>query len=431
MNYIRQIIYELKNQKMVTWVAISGTALAIFLIMAIFMADRLQSIVMPPESNRERILKGQGMDVVHDLGSASGMHLNYDLAKKLYENLDGVDKVSYVTSPWGAADLNLPNEKTISAEEFKVDDRYWQMYDYKFISGKPFEKEEIEAGQYLAILTESTARKLFGETDVAGRQIDINNIPYTVKGVVEDSYPLLPDGTIEVFTNFTDFKENNDSWMPEFFGATMVRLLIKEGIDPNYIKLQVEKRYEDMNRELKESGRSIIYHQQPYTSEELSAGSFGSNNGPNLKVKTRLRAVIYVILLLLPAINLSSMTRSRLRNRISEIGVRRAFGAKKKSIISQIFTENLLMTFVGGAIGLCLSLIFLALLSGYFIIFNNPNTFDAIAPVSAAPVIWHVFDFSAFFIAFGACFVLNALSATLPAWKASGVEPAIAISKAR
>ena len=428
MNYFKQILYELKNQRMVTWVSISGTALAIFLIMAVFMADRLQGVSIPPLTNRDRILSGQGIEYISGKTNGSSMNLNRDFATKLYADLDGVERLSYISDMYGTSEVGLANGNSITVQGLRVDNEYWNIYDYKFISGKPFEKEEIEAKNSLAILTESVAREIYGETNVAGREVEIDTRVYTIKGVVEDPFALLPDGTVKFFiTNFPG-KENHD-----FVGDTQIRILLKEPDNADHVKSQVKHRYDLINQELTQldGNQTIIYHLQPYTSAELSSGTFGSNNDPKLKFKTRLRAIIYVILLLLPAINLAGMTRSRLMNRISEIGVRRAFGAKRKKIISQIFVENLLLTFIGGAIGLCLSLIYLAFLSGYFVVFNDPNTYTAIAPVNLSPVIWHVFDFSVFFIAFGACFILNVMSASLPAWKASAVEPALAIAKSK
>lgn len=59
-----------------------------------------------------------------------------------------------------------------------------------------------------------------------------------------------------------------------------------------------------------------------------------------------------VILLLVPAINLSSMTLSRMRKRMSEIGVRKAFGATANVLLRQVFYENLLLTLIAGAVGM-------------------------------------------------------------------------------
>lgn len=429
MNYFKQILFELKTRKMVTWVSISGIALSIFLIMALFMSDRLVNISIAPESNRHRVLMGINIDFRSGNGnSGSGMGIDYDLARRLYENLDGVEKISYFAYEWYPYDIGLPGKKTFQFQGVEADDEFWNIYDYKFLSGSPFEKEEIKSQRKMAIITEAVARAIFKETNVAGRQVDIDGEPYVIKGVVEDSFPLLPDGTIKVFTNFTN--DFNTSFGEGIFGKAGVRLLMKEGVEPRHIKRQVEKRYADINFAFEKEDKKLEYHLQPYTAEEMTAGSFGSNNDPDLKMKTRLRGLVYAMLLLLPAINLSSMTHSRLRKRISEIGVRRAFGAKRRSIISQIFTENLLISFIGGAIGLGFSLLFLAFISQYFITATTFN-FESIGDFNPIKMVWHVFDFSAFFIAFGACFVLNILSAFVPAWKASAIQPAVAIAKTR
>ena len=426
MNYFKQIIYELKNQRMVTWISISGTALAIFLIMAVFMADRLDTLDIAPDSNRLRILIGAGIHVKTEEGYNATGGLDHELATQLYGNLEGIERTSYYKE-WGLSyPISLPQGKEFKATPLSVDHEYWKMYDYKFLSGKPFDEEDIESDVNLIILTESVARRLFGEIDVTGREVSFNNYPYVVKGVVEDFHPLVQDGEIEVFIRYMPNKTKN-SRTPAT-GPTNVRLLMKEGVTPEEIKTQVEQRYREADKNYEELNQHIEYHQHPYTAEEFK--TFGVMSDPTLPKTKKLRAIVYVVLLLLPAINLSSMTRSRLRNRISEIGVRRAFGAQKTSIVSQIFIENLIMTLIGGAIGLCLSLIFLVFVSDYFMTFSR-NLFTFIDSVDLSSVIWHVFDFPTFFIAIGACFLLNVMSATIPAWKASAIEPAYAINKSK
>ena len=68
--------------------------------------------------------------------------------------------------------------------------------------------------------------------------------------------------------------------------------------------------------------------------------------------------IIIIVILLVPAINLSGLTQSRMRKRLSEIGVRKAFGANRSVLLKQVLAENLLLTLIGGVAGL-LSLILL------------------------------------------------------------------------
>ena len=68
---------------------------------------------------------------------------------------------------------------------------------------------------------------------------------------------------------------------------------------------------------------------------------------------------LYILLafLFIPALNLSGMISSRMEERMEEIGVRKAYGATNRLILSQVLWENLLLTFIGSTIGLALSYI--------------------------------------------------------------------------
>lgn len=61
--------------------------------------------------------------------------------------------------------------------------------------------------------------------------------------------------------------------------------------------------------------------------------------------------------MLVPAVNLSGLTSSRMQERISEMSIRKAFGATKGTLGHQMLTENLLMTLLGGIAGLTASFI--------------------------------------------------------------------------
>lgn len=185
------------------------------------------------------------------------------------------------------------------------------------------------------------------------------------------------------------------------------------------------------NSELSKEGKEINYHLSPYDSEVMTSGMVSPGWDPDLSEKRRDRYVIYLLLMLLPAINLGCMTRSRFRHRISEIGVRRAFGAKRKSIVAQILFENMIITLLGGIIGLALSVLFMLSASSLF--FRHVANVDigSLELLYATPSLSMLFTWNNFAFAFVGCLVLNVMSAMLPAWKASRVSPVVAISKVR
>ena len=71
-------------------------------------------------------------------------------------------------------------------------------------------------------------------------------------------------------------------------------------------------------------------------------------------------------ILLIPMINLSGMVGSRMEARMSEFGVRKSFGAWRGDVLQQITGENLLLTLLGGVLGLVLSYVLLGVFSEQF-----------------------------------------------------------------
>ena len=130
--------------------------------------------------------------------------------------------------------------------------------------------------------------------------------------------------------------------------------------------------------------------------------------------------VVYLILLIVPAINLSSMLHSRLRRR-SEIGIRRAFGCTRSRIITDIITENFLITLIGGIVGVVLGIIFASTYSG---LYENMENFGR----GDTPALNAIINWTTILTAVGICFLLNLISASVPAWQASRMSPVQAIN---
>ncbi len=420
MYYLRQIWYELRERPLLTWVTISGTALSLFLVMAVFMVNRASLASMAPETDRDRIMAGMYIEVKMQDGSGSGS-IAPDLAHRLYDSIPGVEQLSYYINWMVPLDVNLPGEDLYSLSTKKVDAGFWKVFDFDFISGKPFTDSEVKAEKKPAVLTESTARRLGGGANLIGRDVMIEHVPYRVTGIVKDPHPMLDNSWAKVYVGWEE--KASESYYPEM-GETSVFLRLSPGVTHQSIKDVVKHRYDLYNLSIAKEGRQLVYHNLPFTQEE-TINNNGSNNDPDSKTPNRKRYLLYLILLLLPAINLSGLTRSRMQSRQSEIGVRRAFGASRKRVISQLIAENFLVTIIGGMIGLLLSMGFIVFFSSLFIDFYKYDFFNQ---RDASPVFSMVFSWSAFGFALLFCFVLNLLSSGIPAFKATSQSPGDAIS---
>lgn len=423
-NYLKQIWFELRNQPVVTITSALGTAFAIFFVMAVYMVASVETVAIKPESNRDRILIGQYMELNMGDDVTNSGSMSYNNAKKIYSGLEGIELISFSGGWDKPSDVSVKDGDCITMTQKRVDGNFWKIFDFKFIGGKPFDKTASESGLKQVILQKASAKKLFGNEDAVGKEIKLDHIPYTVVGVVDDTSPILAQSYANIYVPYTPEKED-ELWGNGYMGDTQVYLLMSDGVSDEDIRKQVRQRYDIFNSTLKKDGIKAIFHQAPFTAE-MAANNLGSNNDPDAESPRKQRYAIYLVLLLLPAINLSSMTRSRLRQRVSEIGVRRAFGATKLNILNRFFGENFALTLCGGVIGLVLCMIFIALFSNYFISYGGLWAEGDIT--SAKPTFNMLLNFKTFGLALLFCLILNILSTGLPAWRASRTNPAEAIS---
>lgn len=409
-----QIIYDMRTQPVIAWVTVIGTALSIFLIMTLVMMQQVSLLSFKPESHRDRMLYGKYIEVrsIQQENSSSSGSMSYDVAKKLYDGLEGVEKTAYQTDYY-SVDVKGPTNEKFAADLRKVDENFWQVYDYDLIDGRYFNADEVDAERKVAIVSELTARRLFGENPV-GQHFELDHNDYEVVGVVSDASKLASEAYAQVFAPITHRAEWND-----WFGSINAALLVEEGVDFQTVRDQVKGRYAQFDTEIAAQDGKTVYHEAPFDQETIASGHQGSNTTPDNSGEKAVRILLYAILLVVPAINLSSMLHSRLRRRVSEIGVRRAFGCTRSRIILDIIAENLIVTIVGGIIGFVMGIVFAQCYDGLY----SSATGDAARPALSLLLDWHILVF-----AFGACFILNIISASVPAWQASRLKPMEAIN---
>jgi putative ABC transport system permease protein len=416
---IIQIIYDMRHQPVIAWVTVLGTALSIFLILIVVMMENVSIENIAPESNRDRMLYGK---YIHFIGINGGndnssSDFSYGVGRKLYADLDGVEATSFFCSDLHNLDVKGTTDDIFSAKVRLSDAAFWNIYDHTLIAGRFFTKEEADAETHVAVLSESTARRLFNSTDVIGQKFSCDYKSFTVIGIVKDSSLLatMACGDIFIPFPFSDSEYNNEE---NEWGDVTVALLVRKGVKFDYIRDQVKKRYAEYDTELAPGNRKTIYHEAPYDQATIAAGLKGSNNTPDHKTDDILRWTLYAILLLVPAINLSSMLHSRMTRRVSEIGVRRAYGCTRARIVTDIIVENMLVTIIGGVIGMIAAIIFALFYDGIFEVDGGSTT----------PALGMILNLNTIIATFIACLMLNLVSAAIPAWHASRLNPVDAIN---
>ncbi len=322
----KQFIYELKSEPVVTWVTITGTALAIFLIMTVVMMQEVKTAPYPPESNRDRMLHWGMMSITHpDWGDGSSNGpMSYWAFKNIILPLESAETVTVYASSPTTHSAALRDKTPVKADVLGTDHRFFNVFDLQFTSGKPFDEAQFDSGRPLAVVTENMARQLFGSAgeETVGREFLLDMAPYKIVGIVRDVSPLADHAYADIWIPLTSTEILNDTWNNGYMGMLSSTILARDENDFPAILAELDKIKADVNTQLKAGdGFQYIWRNRPYTTEKDAVGKW-ANVEPDLKQARRSRLIVYLILLIVPAINLSSMTQSRVKRRMSEIAVR-------------------------------------------------------------------------------------------------------------
>ncbi len=415
----------MRQQPVLSVISVIGTALAIFLIMVVVMLNQVSVAPFAPESNRDRFLHAKYGSIKMDDGGGNNYDSNgpysYKSIESLYKNLKGAEATTAYTSYKISGNVNVVGGPSVKIDYIGTDADFWRVFDFTFIEGKPYDEAAVESGLPQAVITRGVARKVFGSTDVIGREIQLNYAPFTVVGVVEDVSTLATSAYAQVWIPFTVDHSSTSIWNG-VMGSLSATILVKGGVSLAEVHEECQRKLDAYNKELGPNNWNFVGRGRPYD-QEANSVAFSSNNEPDVKGERRRRLIVYLILLIVPAVNLSSMTESRLRRRVSEIGVRRAFGSTRSAIIRQIIMENMAVTLLAGMVGLLMSVAFAYLADA--MLFAQPFSSTLNPPKADVSMLlqWSTFLWALLF-----CFVLNLLSTGIPAWRASRTSVVNAIS---
>lgn len=419
---IRQTLKLWRDNSLYSGIVVLATALIITFCMVLYMVHALQTNDFAPESNRSRILKstmGYSWDDERHADYNTGM--SSVVAKAIFEGLDGVEEVSYSANnrmSRNSAPTGTSPDNSYSRSFLRVDDAFFRIYDYHFVSGAPFTKEQSKAHRAEVIITDKLAKSVYGTTDVVGKTINIAREENMIVGVVEAVSSIFPNSYSEVWRTFdpSDFDWHDDA--KDLRGEIAVTLLVKEGYTKSEVEKQVASRVEEYN-----ANRQDVYVFSVGVNEvdkvqiDLTTDVRETWTGTAKKMNAGILILILMgIILLIPAINMAGIHSSQIEKRMMEVGVRKSYGASSCSIMGQFFVENLLLTLLGGVIGLILSIVMIQLLKDSLLM----TTANFFATAGDFTIPWQFFFSPVLFLVMLLfCLLVNTLSAIIPVWRAT------------
>ena len=409
MSYLKLAIKVLARRKFFTFVSLFGICLTLVVLMVAAAIGDHFFAPHAPESKLDRILGVYQVELSDGEGSRRTSPAGYELLDKTIRNLPGVEAVSIGEMPDRLAVYADGNKLELFRR--RVDGNFWHVFDFKLLAGELYTQADEENARFVSVINLSTARALFGSPGNAlHKKIDVDGQTFEVVGVVED----VP---------FSGFRSFGDVWAPistnkssayrhGFSGANLAFVLARDSDQFPAIKAEFQSRLAAMpmpaSRPEMREPQWTTKKAALETPMEAIVSSF------RLPSVTWLRAILVLVALLvmvLPAINLVNLNLSRILERASEIGVRRAFGARRGTLVFQFLVENLVLTLIGGALGLAVSALVLA----------------GINATGIVPRSEFALNFRVFAVGLVASVVLAMLSGVYPAWRMSRLQPVDAL----
>lgn len=409
--YIQQVFYSIRQQKLLSGITIGATALTICLIMFIVMLQQIRTMSFAPESNRDKTLYVRWGTVSSDgsLDNTSNGPMGIKVIDRLKAVLNEPEEITFLNYYPLPMNVSEPgSSKGMLADIKYTDDAYFRVFDFRFLEGEAFNKDQYDTKAQVAVVSKDIANKLFESINVVGRTLEVNHTPYRIVGVVDNVSTITPWAYGQIWLSFN---VDNFLWdVTSFSGPFSLAMKFKSSDQFGAARQEFDAAIAEYNKEL--APFKLSFRNQP---DDINTANerIWANTSPDMKHIKFERLLTILILLLIPAVNLGAMSQGLMRQRIAEIGVRRAFGSKQSSIILQLINENLILVLISGLCGFVLSI-------GMILLFGSDFFASTTASMSTMSMdqidLMMLLQPQIFVLTLLFCFVLNLLSCGIPAW---------------
>jgi putative ABC transport system permease protein len=405
-NYFKVALKVLGRRKFFTFISLFGITLT--LVVLTVAAALLDNTFAPqqPESRFDRVL---GTYVIGIYGETWGTTTSpgYRFLDKYARGLSKAELTSIFT---GVTSMVLyHDQRKLETHLRRTDGEYWRILDFKFLEGGPYTEDDNRNANFVAVITDDMRERLYGpNASAVGKTFAIDGQRYRVVGVV----PAVPItrrvGFSEIWAPIRTMKGEYDKAM---FGNFSAIVMARSSSDFDALRSEFQQRLDRFEFEDPKTQNRVVAGLD--TLFEAAARNLVGNQ-VDVDRPMMLRIVLITLALLfitLPTVNLVSINLSRILERASEIGVRKAFGASSRTLIGQFVMENVVLTVIGGAVAFAVATWLLALISD--------AQFIPYAVFSVNP---RIFGYGMLLAAF-----FGIVSGVYPAWRMSRMHPVNAL----
>jgi putative ABC transport system permease protein len=276
-----------------------------------------------------------------NMGSGSFNRLTLADAEKLEREGTLLSAVSPVVSTYGQV---IGGNGNWRSRLDGVASEYQMIRDLRLETGTWFSEADVRAMRKVAVLGATVANTLFADGDAVGQQVQIRNVPFVIVGVLAskgtnllsdmDDIVLLPYTTAQV----------------RLRGRSFLSQIVASTSSPQ----DIPAAQDEMRSIMRESHRLADNDDDDFTIGNQSDLAEAANS--TTRVMTLLLAAIASISLLVGGIGIMNIMLVSVTERTREIGIRMAIGARGTDVMTQFLVESVVISMLGGLIGVVLGI---------------------------------------------------------------------------
>lgn len=366
-NYLLVALRNLKKRSLHALINIFGLAVGLSAALLIFLFVRNEFSYDTFFSDADRIYKlvEQERNPAKEEWHAA---VPYAFARILVRDYPEVIEATAISGPYNS---QLVNVKKQEGEEksflqhgvLLADSSFFSVFDFEMLHGDP--KTALTSPNSV-VLTESTARRYFGDENPVGKSISNggNGRPSVVTGVCADP----PEHSHLAFQSLVS--SNSVAWFSQdSFNLARAFCYVKlhSETDPGqlearlpeliekYLAGAIEKAQQVSWQDYQAAGNGHQYFLRALTDIHLDPADFGGMKPSGNKLVVRMLIVMGILILVIAAINFTNLSTTQSAERTQEISMRKVLGALPRQLTRQFLTESLLLVCMAAAVAMLIT----------------------------------------------------------------------------